>query len=249
MRPLPLMYLSWRKSFNKPTKPQYIQTLMSVQDQTNLPLGDTEAPSLQAVQKCALRMVELEQQYLDEEAQAKATKAQWEGVRKTELPDMMASLELTEIVLATGHRITIRAITDAHIPSLSGIEKEKDPDAKQEMRDRLERALEYIEEMGGGSIIKRTVTVEFGAGDSEVKKAEEAILALRKLGHHVVQGKTVHPQTLNKWVREKQEAGEVLDADILDIFSGSCAEAKDGSGKKVKATKTNDNTTADSDVI
>ena len=83
-----------------------------------------------------------------------------------------------------------------------------------------------VEEAGQGALIKTTVTVPFGRGESE--KAKELLAEIQARGLQSKQERKIEPSTLKKYVKDKMEAGEPLDQDLFGVYKFKQAKFSDG---------------------
>jgi len=156
------------------------------------------------------------------EARLSDLKAKVHRIKMEELPALMDELNISEFKMKDGSKVKVKPLIMASIPSASSIEKERDPAARNSLELRQSRCFSYLRKNGAGALIKTLLEARFGK-DSE-KVAEKAIAALRKLKVPAEVSKSVHPQTLNAWVRERIEAGKPVDMDLFKVFSGQVAE-------------------------
>lgn len=203
------------------------------------PEDDTQRPadpaSLEKVVAKAQRIIDLEGEIATAELRLKELNQSLTSVACEELPGLMNSLDIKEFTLKNGAKVVIKSIVSASIPTEAGIEKIRDKDEQAEARDRFERALEYLEDNGAGSIIKSVVIADIGKGNEKLVK--KAIAALAKLKIDAESMRAVHAQTLTSWVRERIEAGSDVDHEVLKVYTGEKATIVQPKGKKAKADK------------
>lgn len=112
------------------------------------------------------------------------------SISEDRLPGIMADAQQSELTTADGIKVSVKNKVYGSIP-----------------KGNPEPGLALLEELGSGNLIKRAFTILFGKGDEAWAKKFAADLAKRKkpLNHKVE--RTVHPQTLQAYVREKLEEG------------------------------------------
>lgn len=143
-------------------------------------------------------------------------------LRTEEIPAVMDEFNLSEVKLKDGSKVHVRPLILANIPSEGAIMKCRDGQLAHAMRDRLNKCLSYLRKNGAAALIKTLLKANFGK-DSEAE-AKAAIAALKKLGVPAEVIKTVHPQSLNAWVRERIENGKPIDMELFKVFNGQMAE-------------------------
>lgn len=190
-----------------------------------IPLGDEvedveAAPvpddaDIRGVAQLASDMTDLEREIAALEAELARKREAHKAIREGSLPLKMAELGMEEFKLTGGGRIEIIKMTAASITELN-----------------RPKAHEWLEKDGSGSIIKKTITIEFGKGEEAWAKKFLADLAKRKKPLKHTLKEAVHYQTLQKFVRDKlaEAKSEGLDAkqfiphDLFGIFQVTYAE-------------------------
>jgi hypothetical protein len=122
-----------------------------------------------------------------------------------------------------GLKVQLKVDYYANIPSQSNIEKLKDPEAAAQLQERLDKAMEWLE-ANAPDIIKRKFEIAFGREDQKLADKFERDLAKRKKPVPCVRGNTVHPQTLNAFVRQRIEEHYQLPRDILGVHEKKVAK-------------------------
>ena len=173
----------------------------------------TEVPSNEALAKLSELALELkasEVAVAEAEKALEAAKARFKQVSEKDLPEHMASLGLLSFKHSSGLEIVVKDFFNASLP-------------KSEV-ERYARGLDWLEKSGNAGLLKNTVSAEFGRGkDAEAKAFAET---LRAAGHAAKYEKTVNPQTLKAFVRERLEKGETVPEDIFGVFHGKVAKIK-----------------------
>lgn len=139
----------------------------------------------------AQKQIRLEQRVKALEDQLKEAKKQLAQVSEVDIPEVMEEAGVQSIMLIDGSKVKVKPIF------IANIKKENEAEA-----------FEWLIKHDLGPIIKRSFTLEFGKGESEL--AEEAERILRLNGFEDYKSKeSVHPQTLRKTMRELMEDGEL----------------------------------------
>lgn len=115
--------------------------------------------------------------------------------------------------------ITVELKSDVYcnIPAMSSIDKERDPDRRRELSDRRNKGLAYIEREAP-SLIKRKYEIELDRDSQDAALLLESKIAEMENPPEFTQGRTVHPQTLAKWIKEKQDQGHEFSEEIKEVL-------------------------------
>jgi len=143
-------------------------------------------------------------------------------LKTEEIPALLDQFNLSEVKLKDGSRVIVRPLIHASIPSEGAIHKCRDGTEANLMRNRLKKCFAFLRKNGAEALIKTLLKADFGKGAES--KAQKAIDQLKKLGIQAEVTKGVHPQSLNAWVRERIEAGKIVDMELFKVFSGQIAE-------------------------
>lgn len=128
-------------------------------------------------------------------------------LQEREIPDAMASIGMSSFKLDTGETIKVENLVRGSIP-----EKHKD------------EAFRWLRGHGGGDLIKRDITVQFGRGGDA--KAAALIEELKSKGMSPKDKEAVAWNTLSSWAKEQLERGVDLPAEILGLYIGRRATVK-----------------------
>lgn len=123
--------------------------------------------------------------------------------RSVVIPELMGA-DVPEITV-DGRRVEMKDIVSGSIP--------KNPEGAG-------RALDHLRQIGGGDIIKRTVTVEVDRG----KDVSDLLDRIRSVGEVPVVAEKVHPQTLAAFAREALANGDPINPDTLGLYVGRIAK-------------------------
>jgi hypothetical protein len=161
---------------------------------------------LKSLQTSVDEALSLDEKIAQMEEDVKTFKKQQHYLRTAVIPDLMAELQMTEMVVR-GRKIKVEDFYSGSLP--------KD-------YDKRETALAWLKAHGGESLIKTELKVPFA------KSQHNEALALKddlvKSGHNVSMDENVHTQTLLAFVREKVRNGDDIDFDALGIYTGKVAK-------------------------
>lgn len=144
----------------------------------------------------------------DLEREVSRLKADRGELEMKKIPDALLEAGLSEITTLDGLKVSTQLFVGA-IPA------EKKPEA-----------FEWLDSHGHGSIIKRSVSVQFdkGSTDSAVKAAE----AIRELGLEPKTSLDVHYQTFKSFAKEQTNKGVSLPFEAWGVYYGQKAVIKGG---------------------
>jgi hypothetical protein len=151
----------------------------------------------------------------------KARKAELQKIMMEELPSLMMEESLQEFKLESGAMVKIKNIVSGSLPAPGAIDRAKGDD-KKELIARLKEGLAWLRKNKAGDLIKNQVSVLLPAGADKV--AQEAAAALRKLKLSPVRTMTIHPQSLNGYLREAIANGKDIPQKTFSLFIGQIAE-------------------------
>jgi len=176
---------------------------------------------LTKITKTAEKLIDVQRDIEALNDQLAVLEAQRDRISLEDLPTLMNNCGLSEFKLRDGSRVTIKPLVRASLPTDTAIMRCKDIEQRRILEDRRKHGLAYLRHNGAAALIKNLLRAEFGK-DSE-RQAREALRILRELKVPAELVKTVHPQTLTAWVRERLEGGRPVDMDLLSVYSGSLA--------------------------
>lgn len=157
---------------------------------------------LSIVSTLAHRQVDMETEYALAEEALKNLKKRLDFLKQVELPNALAELGLSTVVLDSGEQIEVKQKYYASIPA-----------------ERKGEAFTWLETHKLDSVIKNVVKAEFGKGENELAKT--AMQELVSLGFNPTQDRSVHPMTLKSLVKDLFERGvefpmEVFGAGVVN---------------------------------
>lgn len=151
---------------------------------------------LSIISTLAHRQVEMEQDYAMAEQALKDMKKQLDFLKQVELPNAMAELGVSSVVLDSGEKIEVKPKYYAAIPVESKTE-----------------AFDWLTSHNMESVIKNVVKCEFGKGEHPL--AKKAMEELSMLGFRPQQDMSVHPMTLKALVKDLFERGVEFPLDLF----------------------------------
>jgi hypothetical protein len=155
-------------------------------------------------------------------AQLKQLESELTTLTDITIPELMVGME--SITIANDMTIKVKPDHFASCPAASTIASCKDQDKRREMLTRRSKLFAWLDNNGHGSIINREVTVVFNRSQEELAKQVEAELRNKDKSLLVQRNYAIHPQTLNKFVREALEEGIDIPADIFGLHERRVAK-------------------------
>jgi hypothetical protein len=178
---------------------------------------EASAPSLDLAAQIVEEQAKLESEIMIMEAALALKQKELNRVKTTLVPDALKKANTASFTIADGpYAGVICTIADFVSGSLP---KEEDGEAKPTRRD---KAIKWLEENDGASLIKDTITIGFTK--SQHNQALALVDDLKKQGHEAVFKSDVHPQSLMAYGRERLREGEELDAEALGLFVGTASK-------------------------
>jgi len=187
---------------NKPTFEELVGA-DDVQEWTN-EVSDGE---LSKVSVLANKQLLLANEVAELEANLKAKKEELRLTSEQELPDAMQEVGLTEIILSTGEKISVKEFYNAHISK-----------ANQAV------AYKWLVDNGHEALIKNDVLLKFDRGEAE--KVDQTVSALKARGLAPEVRQSVHHSSLKAFVKEQFTAGNDIPTEPFGIYIGSKAIIK-----------------------
>jgi len=141
-----------------------------------------------------------------------------------ELVDMEGFQVGSKFTLSNGKTVVVKEYFSSNIPSLTSVEKEKDPEKQAAMFERRRMAFEWLDVNKKGDLIKNEVTAKFNREEAE--KAKLLMKWLLEKGVTCQRDENVHPQTLNSALKEAMGNGETVPMDVFNIVRGVVVDIK-----------------------
>lgn len=188
---------------------------------TSEPVGEDK---LTRITNLAREMLNAELEVAVAEQNLKDAQAKLRDISQFKLPALMEEVGQTEFKLKDGTKISLKEDVKASIPKAS-----------------QDAAFKYLEDHGHGALIKREIKVSFGKDEEAWAKKFMADLAKRKKPVKAENKRSVHPQTLQAWLREQLSNGEPVPLETFGAFIYKVAKADLPDGAKpIKAPKGED---------
>lgn len=170
-----------------------------------------DATALEAAMPSVRRAVELAATIASLEDAVEAHRKDYNKIVGQELPEALQKAGLQEFTTIDGDFIELKKIIAGSLPK----------DTKK--RD---KAMQWIDKAGGGSIIRRKFTVELAKGADELATKLRNGFERAHIDYNEDVG--VHPQSLYAFCRERLERGEEVPIDTLGLFITDVAKIKLG---------------------
>lgn len=124
------------------------------------------------------------------------------------IPDMMAEMGMEEVT-QRGWKIKVGEFVSGSLPKEEGLRA---------------NAIRWLEEHDAGELLKTALSVTFTK--SQHNEALSLASQIEQQGFAPKIESTVHPQTLLAFARERLKNGEVLDTEVLGLYTGRVAKFK-----------------------
>lgn len=170
-------------------------------------MGDVQLPDqtkMERLQKMGARLVEIDRLISDHEDSAKKLKEEKNEIASRLMVDLMLEMNVDHLGMAdSGVDLVLSPYYHASISK----------DLPEEER---QAAFDYLETIGGGDLVKTVLSVSAGRGTLEkmrhLQQRVTQILAELELEASVDADQNVAWNSLTAFVRERIEAGDVVDA-------------------------------------
>lgn len=154
--------------------------------------------------------VSTEKEIEDLESRLKEKKAQLEQLEENQIPELMASMRMSDYRTSRGRRVEIKRDVRTSIPNA-----EKDI-------TKHTTAMQWLIANGQSGVIKNVISVKLGRGDDA--RAKEIEAELKERGFHPDVRQWVEPQTLKKLVTEMLTDGKAIPFEPFNIFDQKIAK-------------------------
>lgn len=163
--------------------------------------NEVDESSLSKVAKVAELQIKLEQSVADLEEKLAEEKKKLDEVRNSRLPAIMTECGLSEFKLTSGRKITVKKIFSGTIND----------------ENRL-NAYSWLNANGFGDLIKHKVAVDISRSQEDQLNYDKLVEYLEQTGICYEDKESVHPQTLNAFIKEQVTGGN--SEFPLPIFNG-----------------------------
>lgn len=141
-----------------------------------------------------------------------------------QIPNKMKLCGLKSLETEQGYHVEIETDLFAGIPSITSINKERDPVKREYMINRRFDAFEWLEKNGHDKIITREVVVQFDKGQKEVADALVEELKNSDRPMHVTEGIDVHHSTLRALLKRLRKESADFPAETFGVFDKAVAK-------------------------
>lgn len=174
--------------------------------------GPTEE-ELKKISGLIEQQVGLESEVEELERKKKAKQQELNQVRLVDLPQAMNEANCSQFALSDGTIVTVETGIDAHVS-----------------KKNQEAAFKWLEDHGFGDLIKRQATVDVGRDEGQARRIQEALEAA---GVEPEFNRSVHPQTLKAFVREREREGDVpVPEDTFGVYRYEKAKVESPKSKQ-----------------
>ena len=186
-------------------------------------IPNPQTVDLSKVTEMAQRLINLGKTIEFKEEELKRLKAQEFQMETVDLPELMASVGLSDCGIDkgpyAGFRIEIADIIKASLPSKDAIEKASG-DEREVLIQRREGGFAWLRDHKAGSLIKYEVKVAFDKG-----KPIDGLLRMLKRwkGISVKHDENVHYKTLEKFIKEQVQNGIDIPFELFGVWTGKIA--------------------------
>lgn len=184
-----------------------------------------ETGDLKTISDLVKRAEEIKEGLRKLDARRELGEALLKDILEEQLPSLMERSGLEECK-AAGLHVKIEVKDFASVPAPSSIEKERDPERRDYLVDRRERALALLEAKAP-SLIKRSYQLSFGRDEADEAALFEKEIASWADPPDLIKGLTVDPRTLSKWVKERKSEGDAFndeEKEILGVYTKRVAK-------------------------
>lgn len=124
-----------------------------------------------------------------------------------DIPSIMDEIGSDKVTTPNGHVVSVKADPKASVT-----------------QDRMPLFVKWLDERGHGGMVKRDLIIAFSKDSQE--EANALMERLRMDGKPVKLKPSIHWQTLNKWARDRLEAGEEVPMHLVEIFDRRVATVR-----------------------
>jgi len=195
------------------TQENYEDYLDYLQPSEEVPLMQQLYELVESQLQSELRLAELEQKF-------NAEKEFYKELSEEKIPEIMELMSVDEMKLSSGATIKVDEKLRASIP-----------------KARSEETFSWMRERGYGGLIRHNVIFDFSVGEDEVSEKSLNHVSEEWCDLEYAEKTTVHPSTLNSFVKKRLEAGEDLPLELFGIFRQRVAVIKTGSASSKKKKK------------
>lgn len=161
-------------------------------------LGDNSVARITALAK---RQMEAEARVARLKDELEAAEKDLFLIAERDLPNLMDELGVTEFKMASGVKVVVTESVHASIT-----------------KERAAEAYGWLDENGHSDLVKREIVIRFNRDEEAWARKFLRDLNQRKRPVNFTEKKSVHTETLKKFVREGLEGGEDIPLDVFGVF-------------------------------
>lgn len=154
---------------------------------------------------------------------SKADKDKW----LTELAEILDSAGMkigSQIILKNGRKMKLKDFFSASIPSKSTIDGCKDPELRDELIHRKEKAFKWLDDNGAGDLVKNQIIAILPKGAGEIAEKISKYLLDLEVGY--IREESVHHSTLTAAIKGFLKDGINVPQETFGIVTGVVVEIK-----------------------
>lgn len=133
-------------------------------------------------------------------------KMKLKSVGEVQIPDLLSNIR-GDLRLPDGRTVSIKSKLLAHVS-----------------KDRMPKAVQWLDDHKYGNIVKREVAARLGRDDP--KKAKAIVAAMKKLGVDPAVSMSIHHMTLTSFINEKMKEGVDIPKDLFGVQEVKSTEIK-----------------------
>ena len=160
-----------------------------------------------------------------EEALKNANKAKYAmEMELSEILDISGYTVGSSIALKNGRTIKLKEFFSSSIPAQSTIDKCKDPIKQEELLEKKQQCLKWLDQNNLSEIIKNNIIANLPRGDQDLAKEISSLLLEKGVAH--IREENVHPQTLTATLKEQLRDGVNIPFELFSVQTGTKLEIK-----------------------
>lgn len=178
------------------------------------------------IEKLALQISDLKSKAEAKEKELKEINTTL-GTYELELAELLAmeGFEVgSSIKLSNGRNLKIKEFFSSSMVSQSAIDKAKNPELMEDLMEKKEKQIGWLDKNGLGDIVKNKITIDLDRGEQE--KARELMLEFQEKGLSFSRDESVHSSTLNAALKKEYKSGTNIPKELFSLFVGTKVEIK-----------------------
>lgn len=178
------------------------------------------------IEKLALQISELKTKKEAKEKELKEINTSL-GIYELELADLMTAEGFdvgSTIKLSNGRTLKVKEFFEASMVSQGSIDKAKDPEKQEELCEKKENQIKWLDDNDLGDIVKNKIVISLDRGEQE--KAKELMIEFQEKGLDFMRDESVHASTLKAALKKEYKSGTPIPDDLFGLFVGTKVEIK-----------------------